>query len=240
MTELLSFEVAANLLTLTLMEIVLGIDNIVFIAICSNRLPESQQERARKIGLLMALITRLALLGSLVWASKLTIPLIEIFSRTITARDLVFIAGGLFLLVKGVEEIHVAVEGEEDGPSNKAKEKSFSLVICQIMVFDIIFSLDSVITAIGLSQEFWVMATAIIIAVVLMVLATESMSNFIKQHPTVKMLALSFLLLIGVVLIADGCGAHVPRGYLYFAIGFSIFVEFLNHLRKKRRQKITE
>jgi predicted tellurium resistance membrane protein TerC len=235
MITFMNIEILANLLTLTFLEIILGIDNIVFIAICSERLPKLQQARGRKIGLLLALISRLLLLFALFWTTKLTYPLFSALGHVFDIRDLIFIGGGIFLLIKSGQEIHAHVEQDEEVQQSRAPS-SFYYVVTQIMIFDIIFSLDSVITAIGISQELWVMSTAIVVAVLVMVFATEWMSRFIKKHPTIKILALSFLLLIGVILIADGFGSHIPRGYIYFAIGFSIFVEFINQIYKRRRK----
>lgn len=220
-------EIWANIITLTVLEIVLGVDNLVFIAICAERLPVEQRSRARKLGLMMALITRLLLLYSIVYGAKLSNPLFTIQMHAVSIRDLVFIIGGLFLMAKATQEIHSALEGEA-APMQVKHAGKFAMVIIQIMIFDIIFSLDSIITAVGLSRHIWVMATAIVIAVILMVIASDGLSAFIKKYPTIKMLALAFLVLIGMVLVADGCGFHIPRGYIYFAIGFSIFVEFLN------------
>jgi predicted tellurium resistance membrane protein TerC len=228
-------ELWASLITLTVLEIVLGIDNLVFIAILAGRLPEEQQNRARQLGLALALITRLALLASITWIIGLTRPLFELFGHSVSWRDIVLIAGGLFLLFKGTREIHHALEG--DGPEEKAATARTSLagVVVQIMLLDIVFSLDSVITAVGMASKLWVMATAIIIAVVIMLAASGALAEFVQRYPTVKMLALSFLLLIGMTLIADGAGFHVPKGYVYAAIGFSVGVEALNQFATRRR-----
>jgi predicted tellurium resistance membrane protein TerC len=228
-------ELWASLITLTALEIVLGIDNLVFIAILAGRLPEEQQNRARQLGLALALITRLALLASITWIIGLTRPLFELFGHSVSWRDIVLIAGGLFLLFKGTREIHHALEG--DGPEEKAATARTSLagVVVQIMLLDIVFSLDSVITAVGMASKLWVMATAIIIAVVIMLAASGALAEFVQRYPTVKMLALSFLLLIGMTLIADGAGFHVPKGYVYAAIGFSVGVEALNQFATRRR-----
>jgi predicted tellurium resistance membrane protein TerC len=226
----------ASLLTLTALEIVLGVDNLVFIAILAARLPEERQARARQVGLGLALISRLALLASIAWIIGLTRPVLEILGHGVSWRDIILIAGGFFLLYKGTREIHHRLEGdasvEEVGPARA----SFTGIVLQIMVLDIVFSLDSVITAVGMANEFWVMATAIIIAVAIMLAASGPISGFIERHPTVKMLALSFLLLIGMTLVADGVGFHVPKGYIYAAIGFSISVEVLNQLAARRRK----
>ena len=226
----------ASLVTLTVLEIVLGIDNLVFIAILAGRLPAGQQSRARQLGLALALITRLALLASIAWIIGLTRPLLELFGHPVSWRDIVLVAGGLFLLFKGTREIHHALEG--DGPEEKAATVRTSLagVVVQIMLLDVVFSLDSVITAVGMASELWVMATAIIIAVVIMLAASGPLADFVQRYPTVKMLALSFLLLIGMTLIADGAGFHVPKGYIYAAIGFSVGVEALNQFAARRRR----
>ncbi len=225
----------ASLFTLTVLEIVLGIDNLVFIAIISSRLPIKQQKPARRVGLILALLTRLLLLGAITWLTKFTQPLVILLGQAFSGRDLILIGGGLFLLAKSTSEIHVDMTEEESEKITARKRISFMTVIIQIMFLDIIFSLDSIITAVGLAQEFIVMALAIVIAVLLMVFASEPLSRLINNHPSLKMLALSFLLLIGVVLIADGFAFHVPRAYLYFAIAFSLFVETLNILAGRRK-----
>jgi predicted tellurium resistance membrane protein TerC len=220
------------LATLTLLEIVLGVDNIIFISILSGKLPPAQQPRARRLGLLGALITRVLLLFSLAWIVRLTAPLFTILEVEISGRDLILILGGLFLLAKSTYEIHDKLEGEE-GHASARVASSFASVIIQIMLLDIVFSLDSVITAVGMVRQLWVMVTAVIIAVGIMMLSAEPISAFVHRHPTVKMLALSFLLLIGLSLVAEGFGHHIPKGYIYFAMGFSVFVEAIN-LRLKR------
>jgi predicted tellurium resistance membrane protein TerC len=229
-------EIWASLLTLTALEIVLGIDNLVFIAILAGRLPTEQQNRARQIELALALLTRLALLASITWIIGLTQPLFDLFGHPISWRDTVLIAGGLFLLFKGTREIHHALEG--DGLEGEHGEGRASLagVVTQIMLLDIVFSLDSVITAIGMANTLWVMATAIIMAVAIMLAASGPLAEFVQRHPTVKMLALSFLMLIGMTLIADGAGLHIPKGYIYAAIGFSVGVEALNQFAARRRR----
>jgi predicted tellurium resistance membrane protein TerC len=221
------------LATLTFLEIVLGVDNIIFISILSGKLPAEQQARARRIGLLGAMLTRIALLFSLAWVIGLTAPWFTLFGHEISGRDLILILGGLFLLAKSTFEIHDKLEGEEGHASRKVAA-SFASVIFQIMLLDIVFSLDSVITAVGMVEELWVMVTAVIVAVALMMFSAESISSFVHRHPTVKMLALSFLLLIGMSLLLDGFGQHVPKGYIYFAMGFSVFVEMIN-LRMRRK-----
>ncbi|SCL18760.1 Membrane protein TerC, possibly involved in tellurium resistance [Micromonospora pallida] len=223
--------------TLLLLEIVLGIDNVVFISILSGRLPEHQQARARTIGLSLALITRLLLLASLSWVIGLTAPLFTVLGQEISGRDLILLLGGLFLLGKATYEIHEHLEGADHARSGKAA--SFASVIAQILVLDVVFSLDSVITAVGMVDELVIMVAAVIIAMVIMLLSAGAVSGFVNRHPTVKMLALSFLLLIGASLIAEGFDQHIPKGYVYGPIAFSIFVEFLN-LRVRSKQKRAE
>jgi predicted tellurium resistance membrane protein TerC len=230
-------QIWASLATLTVLEIVLGVDNLVFIAIVANRLPEARRDLARKVGLALALLTRLALLGSISWMVGLVEPIVTIWGHGFSWRDVILLAGGLFLLYKGTHEIHIQVEGGEDEPDAKSAPASLAGVITQIMILDIVFSLDSVITAVGLADEFLVMAAAIIIAVIIMLVASAPLSTFINKHPTVRMLALGFLLLVGTMMVADGFGFHVPRGYLYAAISFSILVESLNLVAAERRRK---
>ena len=220
------------LATLTALEIVLGIDNIIFISILSGRLPKGLRARARTIGLAGAMVMRVALLLSLAWVAKLTVQLFMLFGDPFTARDVVLVGGGLFLLGKATFEIHHNLEGEEEEHGSKAAV-SFAGVIAQIMVLDIIFSLDSVITAIGMANHLPVMVVAVIIAVLVMMLAAGPISDFVEDHPTIKILALSFLILIGMSLVAEGLGQHIPKPYIYFAMGFSVFVEMLN-LRMQR------
>jgi predicted tellurium resistance membrane protein TerC len=220
------------LATLTFLEIVLGVDNIIFISILSGKLPEAQQPKARRLGLLGAMLTRVLLLFSLAWIIRLTEPWFTVVGQEISGRDLILILGGLFLLGKSTYEIHDKLEGEEGHASAKVPS-SFTSVIIQIMLLDIVFSLDSVITAVGMVDELWVMIAAVIIAVLIMMISAEPISAFVHRHPTVKMLALSFLLLIGLSLILEGFDHHIPKGYIYFAMGFSVFVEMINlRLRK--------
>lgn len=222
------------LLTLTVLEIVLGIDNIIFISILSSKLPPEQQQKARKVGLALATITRVLLLLSLTWVMSLTAPLFSIFSHEVSGRDLILILGGLFLLFKSTREIHEKLEGEEGHASVKVKP-TFSSIIFQILLLDVVFSLDSVITAVGMANEIAIMIAAVIIAVAVMIFAAGPISRFVDAHPTIKMLALSFLLLIGVNLIAEGFHQHIPKGYVYFAMAFSVFVEMLNlRMRAKK------
>lgn len=237
MEALLDPHLWVSLLTLTALEIILGIDNLIFISLVSNRLPEDQRSRARRTGLALAVITRLLLLASLTWLAGLTKPLFSVSGHAVSLRDLILAAGGIFLLAKGTVEIHAAVEGVEE-EIRQSRVSGFGAAIAQILVLDVVFSLDSVITAIGMAQHFPVMAAAIIIAIAIMLLASETLSRFVNDHLSVKLLALSFLILVGMALIADGIGFHIPRGYLYFAIAFSAFVEFLNlRAAKKRRNK---
>ena len=224
------------LLTLTALEIVLGIDNIIFISILTDKLPKEQQPRARILGLAAAMIMRVALLFSLTWIMRLVDPLFTLFNHPFSGRDLILIGGGLFLLAKSTHEIHGKLEGEEEGGEAKKVTSSFASVITQIMLLDIIFSLDSVITAVGMSSQIWVMILAVVISVGVMMAAASTISQFVHRHPTIKMLALSFLLLIGFTLIGEGFGLHIPKGYVYFAIAFSVFVEFLN-LKMRRKAK---
>ena len=215
------------LLTLTALEIVLGIDNIIFISILAGKLPEKQRNLGRQVGLVMAMVTRILLLFSLAWLTRLTAPLFTVFQYEISGRGLILITGGLFLLGKSTFEIHERLEGEEGHASQKIAP-SLAGVIVQIMLLDIVFSLDSVITAIGMVNEIAIMVTAVVIAVAIMLFASGPISSFVNDRPTLKILALSFLLLIGFSLVADGLGFHIPKGYIYFAMGFSVFVEVIN------------
>ena len=226
-------QIWANLFTLTLLEIVLGVDNLIFIAIVSSRLPIEQQAATRRIGLLFAMVTRLILLACVVWIAGLTQALFSIGTHAFSGRDVLFIIGGLFLLIKGAQEIRELIIASHGVRELRNRGENRLLVIVQIMFFDIIFSLDSVITAVGLSQRLWVMSFAIVIAIMVMMFASEVLSRFIERYPRVKMLALSFLLLVGIVLVADGLAWHIPRAYLYIAIIFSVFVEFMNILAHK-------
>jgi predicted tellurium resistance membrane protein TerC len=242
MQALMDPQLWISLVTLTLLEIVLGIDNIVFITILAGKLPEHQQAKARKLGLAAALITRLLLLASLSFIVKLTHPLFAVAGKEISGRDLVLILGGLFLLYKSTTEIHEKVTHEEDMSgkplkSGKSKKAAFAGVIIQIMFLDIIFSLDSVITAVGMVDNLYVMMAAVVIAVILMLFAVNAISHFVNTYPTLKMLALSFLILVGVALIAEGLGVHFPKGYIYFSMFFSMAVEALNIRASKGRKK---
>ena len=229
-----------SLVTLSALEIVLGIDNLVFIAILTGRLPAHQRSTGRKVGLALALITRLMLLATLAWIVGLTEPVLTLAGKGFSWRDLILIGGGLFLLYKATTEIHEMTEhdeGTQDKPEGAAGA-TLRGVVLQIAVIDIIFSLDSVITAVGMADKLWVMVAAVVIAMLIMIAASNPLANFIAAHPSVKMLALSFLLLIGALLVADGFGLHVPKGYIYFALAFSVAVESLNHAVRRRRKRL--
>jgi len=228
-------QVWISLATLTVLEIILGIDNIVVISILAQKLPQGQQARARTIGISLALITRILLLLGIVWLASLTAPLFTVWNNQISMRDIIMISGGLFLLVKGTHEIHVMFENEEDRALITGGN-SFSAIILQIVLLDIVFSLDSVITAVGMAQQIGVMVAAVILALMLMLLASGVISAYIHQHPSLKMLALSFLMMVGITLIAEGLAFHIPKGYIYFAMGFSGMVETLNLLAGSRKQ----
>jgi len=224
----------ASLLTLTAMEIVLGIDNIVFISVLVSRLPAAEGKRARQIGLSLALVFRIALLLILSWLIGLTEPVITILGKGLSWRDLILLAGGLFLIYKATHEIHQGVEGNgEDG--SKPVTAGFMAVIAQIIVIDMVFSVDSIVTAIGMAEHVEIMIAAVVIAMGVMYLASGAIAGFIERHPTTKMLALAFLLMIGIALVADGVGFHIPRGYIYTAMAFSAFVEILNVSARRRR-----
>jgi predicted tellurium resistance membrane protein TerC len=238
--ELFTLDNFAALLTLTSLEIVLGIDNIVFIAIVAGKLPKEHRERARVIGLSLAIITRLLLLFSLSWMTTLTTPIVEVFGKGISGRDAILLGGGLFLIWKATKEIHhkTLFPDEADVSAKDARVKgTFSAVIFQILLIDMVFSLDSVITAVGMSNNLWIMGTAVVAAVVVMLLFSGVIVRFIDRQPTVKMLALSFLLLIGFVLVAEGWGKHIEKAYIYFAMAFSLFTEALNLQMKKNIEK---
>ena len=225
-------ELVIALVTLTFLEIVLGVDNVIFISILSAKLKPELQKRARRVGLIMAMLMRLVLLFSITWIARLTAPLFTIWGQEISGRDLILIGGGLFLLAKATYEIHDKLEGHTEEKNRVAA--SFQSVIVQVMLLDIVFSLDSVITAVGMSDNLGVMVTSVVLAVLVMLVAAEPISTFVEAHPTIKILALSFLLLIGLSLVADGFGQHISKGYIYFAMGFSVFVEMINiRVRKK-------
>ncbi len=236
MESLLTAPNLVALLTLTALEIVLGVDNIVFISILAGRLPEGQRERARVVGLALAMISRILLLLSLTWIMRLTRPFFGVAGREFSGRDIILLVGGLFLLAKSTHEIHVSLESEEKGRKARAARGLLSVVL-QIMVLDVVFSLDSVITAVGLARHVEIMIVAIVAAVIIMMISVNGIARFIEKHPTIKMLALSFLLLIGVTLMAESFGVHIPKGYVYFAMAFSLFVELLNQRLRQRRDE---
>jgi predicted tellurium resistance membrane protein TerC len=237
MQDLFTVDALIGLLTLTALEIVLGVDNVIFISILAGKLPAAQQARARTVGLALAMITRILLLLSLSWIVGLTGELFSVFGFGVSGRDLIMLGGGLFLVAKATYEIHEKLEGES-GHSEARVGPSFTAVIIQILLLDIVFSLDSVITAVGMVDQVPIMITAVVVAVVIMLFAAGAISNFVNQHPTVKMLALAFLILIGVNLLAEGLHQHIPKGYTYFAMAFSVFVELLNlQLRKRSTSK---
>jgi predicted tellurium resistance membrane protein TerC len=229
-----------SLITLSALEIVLGIDNLVFIAILTGRLPAHQRALGRKVGLGLALLTRLMLLATLAWIVGLVEPVFTVAGKAFSWRDLILVGGGLFLLYKATVEIHEMVEHDQEAHDRPegATGVTFKGVVLQIAIIDIIFSLDSVITAVGMADKLWVMVAAVVIAMIIMIVASNPLANFVAAHPTVKMLALSFLLLIGAILIADGFGLHVPKGYIYFALAFSVAVETLNHVVRRRRRRL--
>lgn len=228
-------EITFSLLTLSLLEIVLGVDNLIFISIASGRLPHEQQKAARRFGLILALLTRLLLLASVTWLTRLTTPLLTLFAQSFSVRDLLLLGGGLFLIYKGTVQIHAEIEHATTEGISRGHAAMWS-VILQIGIFDIIFSFDSVFTAVGMTPHFWIMATAICIAILVMIFAAEPLSAFVERNPTIKMLALSFLLLVGTMLVADGFQYHIPRAYVYFAISYAVFVELLNAAYKRRRR----
>jgi predicted tellurium resistance membrane protein TerC len=227
MDALLTSDNLIALVTLTALEVVLGVDNVIFISILAGKLRQEDQARARRLGLIAAMVMRILLLFSLAWIVRLTEPLFSVFGRGVSGRDLILLGGGLFLLAKATLEIHEKLEGVEGERSAKVAP-SFSAVILQIMVLDIVFSLDSVITAVGMAESLTVMVIAVVLAVGIMMLSAGSVSDFVQRHPTVKVLALSFLLLIGMSLVGEGLGQHIPKGYIYFAMAFSVFVEVIN------------
>ncbi|MGY0798802.1 TerC family protein [Lysobacter sp. A286] len=229
-------EIWVALLTLTALELVLGIDNIIFISILAGKLPVEQRAMGRRIGILMAAVTRLMLLFAIVWIVGLTAPLFSVFDHVFSWRDMILIGGGLFLIAKATHEIHQKLEGATEQVATGAATATFGAVIMQIMVLDIVFSLDSIITAVGMVDERWVMVTAIVISIVFMLAFARPIGEFVERHPTVKILALAFLIMVGLVLVADGFGQHIPKGYIYVAMAFSVFVEMIN-LWIRRRSK---
>jgi len=220
----MEYQIIVSLVTLIALEVVLGIDNVIFISILANRLPENQQKKARLYGLILAMILRLALLASVVWIMKLNADLFTIFNQGISIKDLIVIVGGLFLLYKSTTEIHHKMEGEKGDQTKNIKAVTFAQVILQILIMDIVFSIDSIITAIGMVKEIWIMYVAIIVTVLIMLVAAEPISNFVNKHPSFKILALSFLLLIGFALVSEGLGMEIPKGYIYFSMAFSMMV----------------
>jgi predicted tellurium resistance membrane protein TerC len=242
MESLANPEVWIALATLTALELVLGIDNIIFISILAGRLPPAQRDRARRVGIMLAAITRLGLLLAIAWIIGLTAPLFTLFGEEFSWRDVILIGGGLFLIAKATHEIHQKLEGggEEGGPGVGKAAATFGSVIVQIMLIDIVFSLDSIITAVGMVDERWVMVTAILISIVFMLMFARPLGDFVERHPTVKVLALSFLIMIGLVLIADGFDRHIPKGYVYTAMAFSVFVEIINLWVARRSARVAE
>jgi predicted tellurium resistance membrane protein TerC len=240
MQLLTSPEAWAALLTLTALEIVLGIDNVIFLSVIVSRIPEPQATRARQIGLILALVFRIILLSLLVWLIGLTAPIFTALDRSFSWRDIILIGGGLFLIAKATHEIHGEVEGDEEAAEKSASGSAFLMVIIQIVIIDMVFSLDSIITAIGMAQDLTIMIAAVVIACVIMYVSSGPVARFVAEHPTTKMLALAFLVLIGVALVADGFEFHIPRGYIYFAITFSAAVELFNVLAKRNRRKAAE
>ena len=228
------------LATLTALEVVLGIDNIIFISILVGRLPAEQRDAARRAGLALAMVSRLALLFTLSWIMQLTEPLFTVLGQAISGRDLILLGGGLFLIWKATHEVHGALEGEEHtgGDASAAARANFASILVQIAIIDVVFSLDSVITAVGLVDQISVMVTAIVLTVGLMMVAARPIGDFVDRHPTVKMLALSFLILVGMALVAEGAGFHIPKGYIYFAMAFSVAVEMLNIRVRTRRKAV--
>jgi predicted tellurium resistance membrane protein TerC len=242
---LLDPNIWASFLTLTVLEIVLGIDNLIFISIVAGKLPHAQQATARTVGLALALITRLLLLASIAWLVGLTQTVFTVLGQGFSWRDMILISGGAFLIYKGTVEIHEQIEaGHEAGSADSTgpvrQMPTFARTITQIIVLDIVFSLDSVITAVGMADNLWVMSSAVIVAVIIMLFASGPVARFVEAHPTVKMLALAFLFMIGMVLVADGFEVHVPKGFVYTAMAFSVAVEFLNMLARRRRLKATD
>jgi predicted tellurium resistance membrane protein TerC len=230
-------EAWAALLTLTALEIVLGIDNVIFLSVIVSRIPPAQARRARQIGLLLALVFRILLLSILVWLIGLTQPVITVKDVALSWRDIILIGGGLFLIAKATHEIHGEVEAREADEEAKPSASAFFLVIVQIIIIDLVFSLDSIITAIGMAQDIEIMIAAVIIACIIMYVSSGPVARFVAEHPTTKMLALAFLVLIGVALVADGFSFHIPRGYIYFAIAFSAAVEAFNVMAKRNRRR---
>ena len=235
--QLANPEIWIALATLTALELVLGIDNIIFISILAGKLPPAQRNKARNIGILLAAVTRLALLMAIAWIVGLTAPLFSLFGHGFSWRDLILIGGGLFLIGKATHEIHQKLEGATEQVTVGAATATFGSVIAQIMLLDIVFSLDSIITAVGMVDERWVMVTAILVSIVFMLAFARPIGEFVEKHPTVKILALAFLIMIGLVLVADGFGHHIPKGYIYAAMAFSVFVEMINLWVRRRAER---
>lgn len=232
----MEYEVVVSLLTLIALEVILGIDNVIFISILANKLPEHQQKKARRYGLLLAMVLRLGLLGVITFIMKLNNDLFTVFNQGISAKDLILILGGLFLLYKSSAEIYHKMEGEEGNQTKNIKAATFAQVILQILIMDMVFSIDSIITAIGMVKEVWIMYVAVIVSVLIMLVAAEPISNFVNKHPAFKMLALSFLLLIGFALVSEGFGIEIPKGYIYFSMAFSMLVSIFQ-MRMHRNNK---
>jgi predicted tellurium resistance membrane protein TerC len=235
----MDYQVVISLVTLITLEIILGIDNVIFISILANRLPENQQKKARLYGLILAMALRLILLASVVWIMKLNTDLFIVFNQGISIKDLILIVGGLFLLYKSTSEINHKMEGEKGNQTKSIKAATFAQVILQILIMDIVFSMDSIITAIGMVNEIWIMYVAIIVTVLIMLLAAEPISNFINKHPSFKILALSFLLLIGFALVSEGFGIEIPKGYIYFSMAFSMMVSVFQMRANKNINPVT-
>ena len=239
MEQLANPEIWIALATLTALELVLGIDNIIFISILAGKLPPGQRDKARRLGITLAAVTRLGLLLAIAWIIGLTAPLFSVFGQAFSWRDLILIGGGLFLIGKATHEIHQKLEGATQEVTAGAVTATFGSVIAQIMMLDIVFSLDSIITAVGMVDQRWVMVTAILVSIAFMLMFAKPIGEFVERHPTVKVLALSFLIMIGLVLIADGFGQHIPKGYIYAAMAFSVFVEMLNlWIRQRSEHKV--
>lgn len=230
-------DIISSLIALIILEVVLGIDNLVFLSILTEKLPKEARKKARRWGLMFAWVTRLILLASALWLSKLTKPLVSFYDYSFSARDFFLFIGGAFLIAKATQEIHFEVAEDEKTFGSSTKALTMRAVIIQVGIMDIVFSLDSILTAVGLTNRFWVMAAAISVAILVMIYAAEPVSAFIDKHPTIKMLALSFLILIGTVLIADSFSFHIPRGYIYFAMAFSLSVEALNFLKRSHQRR---
>ncbi|WP_159017476.1 TerC family protein [Cognatiluteimonas profundi] len=235
--QLANPEIWIALATLTALELVLGIDNIIFISILAGKLPPQQRDKARRLGITLAAVTRLGLLMAIAWIVGLTAPLFSALGQDFSWRDLILVGGGLFLIAKATHEIHQKLEGATEEVTVGVVTATFGAVIAQIMVLDIVFSLDSIITAVGMVDERWLMATAILISIAFMLLFARPIGDFVERHPTVKVLALAFLIMIGLVLIADGFGQHIPKGYIYAAMAFSVFVEMINLMIRRRSQR---